>query len=319
MLKERMTSMTKTEGRLLIALVAVLIQVMLAGTGVAEVVDRIVAEVNNEIITMSELQNMVKTIEAQSGVKPKGPDEKKMLTDMLNALIDRKLAKAEAKRRGIVITDKEVDEAMARFKQRSNIPDDETFAKGLAQAGLSLKEFKQQIADQMTQERLLVMVVGAKVSISDAEVRRLYDQKFKKGGNQVHIVTLRMPYPLSATQQQKEATKEQAGTIINAVKRGESFTEAAAAFSLKPADVGFVSHSDLDPRLAEFLDQLKPKEVGPVLTPEGIQLFQVLGRRGGEERPFEEVAPEIRRILQQQEMEKYFSEWVKTLREKARP
>ncbi len=152
--------MTKTEGRLLIALVAVLIQLTLAGTGVAEVVDRIVAEVNNDIITMSELQNMAKTIEAQSGVKPKGTDEKKMLSEMLNALIDRKLAKEEAKRRGIVIADKEVDEAMARFKQRSNIPDDETFAKGLSQAGLSLKEFKQQIADQMTQERLLVMVVG---------------------------------------------------------------------------------------------------------------------------------------------------------------
>ena len=53
------------------------------------------------------------------------------------------------------------------------------------------------------------------------------------------------------------------------------------------------------------------------MTPEGIQLIQVVGRRSGEERSFEEVAPEIRRILQQQEMEKYFREWVKTLREKA--
>ncbi|MGO8761812.1 MAG: SurA N-terminal domain-containing protein [Desulfobaccales bacterium] len=309
--------MTKTEGRLLIALVAVLIQLTLAGTGVAELVDRIVAEVNNDIITMSELQNMVKTIEAQSGVKPKGTDEKKMLNEMLNALIDRKLAKEEAKRRGIVIADKEVDEAMARFKQRNNIPDDETFAKGLSQAGLSLKEFKQQIADQMTQERLLVMVSGGKVSVSDADVRRLYDQRFKKGGSQVHLVTLRMPYPMGATQAQKDATREKAETIVNAVKRGEPLMEAAAALSFKAQDVGFVSQSDLDPRLAEFLEQLKPKELAPVSTQEGLQLIQLLGRRSGEERTFEEVAPEIRRILQQQEMEKYFSDWVKTLREKA--
>jgi peptidyl-prolyl cis-trans isomerase SurA len=78
-----------------------------------------------------------------------------------------------------------------------------------------------------------------------------------------------------------------------------------------------VSQSDLDPRLAEFLDQLKPKEVAPIATQEGIQLIQVVGRRSGETRSFEEVAPEIRRILQQQEMEKYFFEWVKTLRDKA--
>ena len=95
--------MTKIEGRLLIALVAVLIQLTLVGTGVAEVVDRIVAEVNNDIITMSELQNMAKSIEARTGVKPTAQDKKKMMRDMLESLIDRKLAKAEAKRRGIEV------------------------------------------------------------------------------------------------------------------------------------------------------------------------------------------------------------------------
>lgn len=309
--------MTKTEGRLLLVLAAVLIQLMLAGTGVAEVVDRIVAQVNDEIITLSELQQMGKTVEAQAGAKPTGPDAKKMEREMLEALIDRKLAKAEAKRRGIVVADKELDAAIAQFKQRNNVPDDETFAKGLAQAGLSVKEFRQQLMDQMTQERLLMVVAGTKATVSDADVRRLYDQQFKKGGTQVHIVTLRMPFPPGATEAQKEETKQKAETILNAIKRGESLAGAAGQFSLKPSDVGFVSQSDLDPRLAEYLDKLKPKEVAPILTQEGIQLMQVMGRRSGEARPFEQAAPEIRRILQQQEMEKYFTEWVKTLRDKA--
>ena len=130
----------------------------------------------------------------------------------------------------------------------------------------------------------------------------------------MHLVTLRMPYPMGATQEQKEAIKAKAETIITAVKRGESFAEAAGKQSLTLSDVGFVSQSDLDPRLAEFLDQLKPKEIGPVATQEGIQLIQVMGRRSGEARPFEEVAPEIRKVLQQKEMEKYFFEWAKTLR-----
>jgi peptidyl-prolyl cis-trans isomerase SurA len=312
-----MKSMTKTKGRWLIALAAVLIQLMLAGTGVTEVVDRIVAQVNDDIITLSELQNMAKTVEAQAGAKLKGPEEKKMQREMLEALIDRKLAKAEAKRRGIVVSDKELDTAMAQFRQRNNVPDDATFAKGLAQAGFSIKEFRQQLADQMTQERLVVMVVGTKVSISDTEVRRLYDQQFKTGGTQVHIISLRMPFPPGATEAQKEETKHQAETILSAVKRGESLAAAAGKFSLKTSDVGFVSQGDLDPRLAQYLEQLKPKEVAPILTQEGIQLMQVMGRRSGEARSFEAAAPEIRRILQQQEMEKYFAEWVKTLRDKA--
>jgi parvulin-like peptidyl-prolyl isomerase len=266
---------------------------------------------------MSELQQMAKTFEAQAGAKPKGIDEKKMQREMLEALIDRKLAKDEAKRRGIVVSDKEIDAALAQFRQRNNIADDATFAKGLAQAGLSVKEFRQQLADQMTQERLLVMVVGTKVSVSDTDVRRLYDQQFKTGGTQVHIVTLRMPFPPGATEAQKEETKQQAETILSAVKRGESLAEAAGKLSLKASDVGFVPQSDLDPRLAEYLDKLKSKEVAPILTQEGIQLMQVMGRRSGEARSFESAAPDIRRMLQQQEMEKYFAEWVKTLRDKA--
>jgi peptidyl-prolyl cis-trans isomerase SurA len=312
-----MKSMTKIEGRLLIALVAVLIPLMLVGTGVAEVVDRIVAEVNNDIITMSELQNMTKTIEAQTGVKPTAQDQKKIMHDALESLIDRKLAKAEAKRRGIVLTEKEVGDAVAQFKKRSNIPDDATFAKGLAQAGLSLKEFKSQLADQMVQERLMMVLVGPKVSVSDAEVRRFYDQRFKKSGTQIHLATIRMPFPAGATQEQKEEVKQKAESILNAVKQGASFSEAAGKLSLKPSDVGFVSQGDLDPHLAEYLEKIKTNEIAPVLSQEGIQLIQVLGRRSGESRSFEEVAPEIRRILQQQGMEKYFFDWVKTLREKA--
>ena len=309
--------MTKIEGRLLIDLAAVLITLMLVGTGMAEVVDRIVAEVNNEIITLSELENMAKGVETQAGVKPKGQDAKKMQREMLEALIDRKLAKAEAKRRGIVVSDKEIAAAMTQFKQRNNIPDDETFAKGLAQAGLSVKEFKQQLEDQMTQERLMVVVVGTKASVNDTEVRRLYDQQSKRGGTQLHIITLRMPFPPGTTEAQKEETKRKAEAILAGVKRGESLAEAAGQFSLKPSDVGFVAQSDLDPRLAEYIDKLKLKEVAPILTQDGIQLMQVMGRRSGEARSFEEVAPQIRRILQQQEMEKYFADWVKTLREKA--
>jgi peptidyl-prolyl cis-trans isomerase SurA len=311
--------MSRIAGSLIIALVAVLIQLAPAGTGVAEVVDRIVAEVNDEIITMSELQNMTKVIEAQSGVKPKGADEKKMQREMLEALIDRKLAKAEAKRRGMTMPDKEVNAALTRFKQRSNIPDDETLAKALAHDGLSLKEFKQQIGDQLTQDQLMSAVVGAKVTVNDADIRRIYDEKFKQGGSQgqLHLMTLRMPFPPGAGQVEKEAIRQKAENIIGAVKRGESFVAAAEKLSLKPSDVGFVAQSDLDPRLADYLSQLKQNEVAPVETPEGYQLIQIVGRRSGEVRSFEEVAPEIRRILMQQAMEKYFSDWVKTLREKS--
>lgn len=296
-----------------------LLPVLWVQLGAAEVVDRIVAEVNDEIITMSELKSASKSIEAQAGVNPKGKEGKEIERQMLEALIDRKLAKAEAKRRGLTLEDKELRAALENFKKRNNLPDDEALNKALAKAGLTMKELKQSISDQMTQERLVTVAVGAKATVSEAEVRRIYEENFKGGGvgTQMHLRAIKIPFSPGTTEAQKEEMKKKAESILAEVKNGASFQEVAAKYSVAENDVGFVSVRDLEPKLAEFLGRLKPKEVAPALTPEGIQLIQMLERRTGQARSFEEAAPEIRKALSQKEMEKQFVEWVKTLRAKA--
>jgi peptidyl-prolyl cis-trans isomerase SurA len=319
MLKKRVKPMTKITWRWMIALVVILVQLGLSRTATAKVVDRIVAKVNNEIITLSELNMLAKSIEARSGIKPTKEKGKQIQRQMLEMLIDRKLAKAEAKRRGIQVSPKELNETLAQFKQRNHIPDDQALAKALSKEGLTLKEFKGEIADQLIQNQLIQMIVRSKVMVSDAEVRRFYDERFKnsRGGSQVHLLTLRLPYPPGATEAQKEETKQKVEEILSDIKRGATFGEAAAKYSLTPTDVGYVAQSDLDPRLADYLANLKPKQVAPVAMPGGFQLVQVLGHRRGETRSFEEVAPRIRQMLTQEAMQKQFSEWVKTLRAKA--
>jgi peptidyl-prolyl cis-trans isomerase SurA len=309
--------MTKIKFTLITVVAASLMVAAGVGVAPAKTVDRIVAEVNNDIITMSELNQMAKAMEAKAGIKPSSRDARKLQRDLLEALIDRKLAKDEAKRRGIKVNSKELDEAVNRFKERNHIPDDATLAKGLANEGISMKEFRQQFEDQIIQERLLAVVARTKIMVTDAEVRQIYDEKFKQGGTQVHLVSVRLPFPPDASEAQKDGIKRQAESILEAVRGGESLKAVAAKMNLNPTDVGFVSQSDLNPKLAEYLSRLKVKEVAPVQTPAGFQLIQVVGRRTGEAKPFEEVAPQIRNILVQQEMAKYFSEWVKTLRAKA--
>ena len=260
---------------------------------------------------------MTKAIQARSGMQPTGTVDKKMQREMLQALIDRKLAREEAKRRGIKVSAKEVNDTLKRFEQQNNIPNDEALAKTLSNQGLSFKEFKQQLKDQLIQDRLISVTVGSKVMVTDAEVRRVYNERYKTGGAQVHLLDLKMPFPPGATDTQKEQIKQTAAAIITAVKQGLPFAEAARKFSLTPTDVGFVAKSDLDPRLAAFLDKLKPNEVGPVSTPSGFQLIQIVGRRSGEAPSFKEVAPRIRNMLMHQAMQKEFTNWVKTLRDKA--
>lgn len=306
-----------TKGLLTLAL-AGLLQLCWAQISSAEVVDRIVAEVNDEIITMSELEAASKSIEAQSGIKPTGKESKEIERSMLESLIDRKLAKAEAKRRGITVEDKEMAAALANFRKKNNLQDDEAFNKALSKAGLSLKELKQNLADQIIQDRLVTIAVGTKTMISDAEVHRFYEEHVKaSGGTQLHLRVIQIPFSPGATEAQKEEMKKKAEAILAEIKNGAAFADVAAKFSVEEKDVGAVSQSDLEPRLAEFLGRLKPKQVAPALTPQGIQLIQLVERRTGEPRPFEEVAPEIRHMLSQKELEKQFRVWVKTLREKA--
>lgn len=301
----------------------------------AEVVDRIVAEVNGEIITLSEVRTAAKAMEAQAGIKGKvqGKESKEIERKMLDALIDRKLTKAEAKRRGINVSDKELAAALEEFKKRNNLEDDEALKKGLAQSGVTLKELKQNIGDQIIQERLLAVIMKDKgTPVSDAEVRQVYETQFKGGGAsstgvasgvQLHLRIIKIPFPTDATVAKKEELKKLADTVIVEVKGGASFPEVAKKYSLEETDAGFVSQDDLEPKFATFLGRLKPKEVGPAMAPQGIQLIQLVERRSGkgEKKPeaqsYEEVAPKIRRALQQKGMEKQFFEWVKTLRAKA--
>ena len=100
----------------------------------------------------------------------------------------------------------------------------------------------------------MAVAVGAKVMVSDAEVRRLYEEQFKKAAAPRCTCGPKDAFPPGATEAQKEEIKKKAETIVNSGKTGCIFLRRwPAKFSLKASDVGFVSQGDLDPRLAEFL------------------------------------------------------------------
>ena len=124
---------------------------------------------------------MAKAMQGQPGVKLPG-NPKDLQKDLLEALIMQKLAKAEAKRRGITVSDKEVDQAFAEFKKRNNIDSDDVLAKALAKEGMTIKGLKQQISDQMTQERLVGIVAVGKAVVTDKEVHDFYDKDYPKTG-----------------------------------------------------------------------------------------------------------------------------------------
>jgi peptidyl-prolyl cis-trans isomerase SurA len=294
----------------------------LAMSAAAEVVDRVVAIVNDEIISLSEVDQLTKIVQAQTGMSPKSKDKKALERQVLETLIDQKLARGEAKRRGITVSDKELEQALDDFKKRNNLLSQEALEQALAKSGMTLKELKQKISDQIIQDRLVAIAVGGKVTpVSEAEMRRFYETEYPKEagrGQRVHLKIIELPFPSQATAAQKEEIRKKAEEIVQSAGKGGSLEATAAKYSLKVKDLGFISANDLNPQLAAALEKLKPGEVAPIQTPAGFQFMQVVARKSGDQvRSYEEVAPQIRSFLMRQAMDKRFTEWVKTLRQKA--
>jgi peptidyl-prolyl cis-trans isomerase SurA len=285
-------------------------------TARAEVVERILAVVNDDVISKSEVDQMAKAMQSQPGMKM--ATGKELEKQLLDAMIMQKLAKAEAKRRGITVSDKEVDQAFADFKKRNNIQDDATLAKALAKEGMTIKGLKQQIADQMVSERLMSIVAAGKAVVTDKEVHDFYDKEFPKtGGGQVHLKILNMPYPPGATEAQKEEVKKKAEVILQENRKGVSWEQLRDKYSVMLQDMGLISEADLDPELVQFLGKVKTGETAPIQTLKGFQLVQVVDRKDSKTMSYEQAAPKIREILQRRKMEKTFKEWIKAQKDKS--
>ncbi|MEJ5329291.1 MAG: SurA N-terminal domain-containing protein [Desulfobaccales bacterium] len=282
-----------------------------AGGAAAEVVDRIVAVVNDEVISQSELEMMIKSLHFRPGMEAKAKD-KAFQREILEALIDQKLANAEAKRRGLSVTDKELETALEDFKRQNRIKDDAALQEALGKAHMTLNELKERIRGQILQDRLMAVVLGPNLPpVTESEVRRIYETEVpKEKGTRVHLKILSLPAGAEARKKAEELVKEH--------KQGVDLEALSRRHGLPLQDLGAIAEDDLNPQLAGFLRKLQPREVGVVETPQGLQLVELVSRKTGTEtRSYEEMAPRIRQALQRQEMGKRFGEYLKTLRQKA--
>ena len=282
----------------------------------AEVVERILAVVNDDVITKSEVDRMAKAMKSQPGMQMLSGKE--LEKKLLDAMITQKLAITEAKRRGITVSDKEVQSAFDDFKKRNNMKDDATLAKALAREGMTIKGLRKQIHDQMLTERLMSIVAAGKAVVTDKQVRDFYDKDFPKTtGGQVHLRILNMPYPPGATEAQKEEVKKKAEMILQENRNGVTWEQLRDKYSIMLQDMGFIKESDLDPELVQFLGRIKVGETAPIQTLKGFQLVQLVERKDSKTIPFEQAAPRIREALERRDMETTFKEWIKAQKDKS--
>lgn len=299
-----------------------------ASVAAAELVDRIVAHVNDEIITLSELTERTRAFVAARHQNPFVREQDQSLEEIrreiLDNMINELLADQEIARLGISVSKGEVDEVIARIKEENHL-DQEALEAQLRKEGKSLEDLRQRIREDLERTRLINREVRKKVVITDEQVEAYYRSHQEEFQGQVRwrLQDIFLPFADGATLEGRVRVYTQAERILERLGEGADFASMARRYSQGPGaeeggDLGFFTEGELDPVLARAVKNLEVGEVSPVITTEpGVHIIRLMEVNRTPSRPLEEVRESIRRLLLQKEVNSRYEEWIKDLRERS--
>jgi len=300
---------------------------LLAGTAArAETVDRIVANVNGEIILYSDLQDQLKLMAKYApNVDLSDPaNRSKMEREVLGQMIHEKLAEAEAKRLNVVVAKAEVESALARMMEENHMNMAQLEA-SLKANGQTVDKLREQIKKDMERGRLMERAFKSKVLITDKQVDDYLS--VDKGGpattsQKVHLALIVLPFDPKT--EKREAVEKTGREVLDKIKKGADFQSMAKQYSKGVAaqtggDVGFLGPEELAPFIAKAITGLRPGEVSDLVQgPGGYYIIKLLDLDTKILNPSDPATRErVRKYLYEQEMNRKFDEWVRGLEEKA--
>jgi parvulin-like peptidyl-prolyl isomerase len=296
----------------------------------AELVDKVAAVVNRDIITLSEVEQRAAPelahLTMERDPRKRGDQRNQILKEALDSLIAEKLVEAEIKEMGLTVTAAEVDEAMADVQKQNNIKDPAQFEQLLAREGYTMKSYKEFLGKQIARGRLMQMKVAAKVKISEEDLKAAYAQYAKRegGDEEVHARHILVAVDPKATPDQVEAARKKAEAIAQEARRpGMDFAALAKARSEGPSkedggDLGFFRRGVMVPAFDKAAFSLKVGEVSdPIRTDFGWHVLKVEEKRAVGVTPYEEMKPKLEAQLRQQKTEKFVEQYVQELKKKA--
>ena len=251
--------------------------------------DRIVAVVNDEVITLFDLRTRLET--ALSQLKQQGtplPPRDVLERQMLERLVVDRVQLQLARDTGLRIDDSQLDQALGRIAA-SNKMNLGQFRQALERDGIPYAKFREQVREEMTVARLREREVDNRLVISDAEVDNFLEAETAKGGNadEVQVAHILLRAPEGASPEQLQRLKAKADQVMDRLRRGEDFSQLAASFSDAPDALqgGVLSPRPIDrlPAIfAEAVVKMRPGDISPILrSANGFHIVKLVGRKGG--------------------------------------
>ena len=255
--------------------------------------DRIVAVVNNDVITLYELRSRMD--EAMGQLQKQGtqlPPRDVLERQMLERMIVDKVQLQFARDVGMRIDDSQLDQALQRIAagNKMSLPQ---FRETLQKDGIPYAKFREQIRDEMMIARVREREVENKIVISEGEIDNYLTADAANGGaeDRYEVAHILLRVPESASPEQLQKLKKKAEQIFDKIKSGEDFGKLAAAYSdapdaLKGGSLGLRPLSRLPSMYADAAVKMSPGEVAPLMrSPSAFHILKLVAKRGGKSMP----------------------------------
>ncbi|VEN75027.1 Peptidylprolyl isomerase [Candidatus Desulfarcum epimagneticum] len=290
----------------------------------ARVIDRVVAIVNHDIVSLFDLNQEMKPYSDK--IVNMGYDsekERKMLfnvrQDILNDLIDGLLTRQEIERQKITVSETEIDLAVEEVKKRNFLTDEELI-RALKSEGVTIEGYRENKKNEILRQRLLNYEVRSKIIVAEQELRDYYDSHLDQfaGDKKYHLKKIAEKIPPGALAEEKDEALKKIEAAQARLLDGESFEDVAAAYygedrEWEQADV--FKHDELSPRIKAAVEGLKAGELTSILkTARGFQVFFVEKVELPIDTTLEEASGWIEDKLYREKVDKSYREWLLRLR-----
>jgi peptidyl-prolyl cis-trans isomerase SurA len=283
--------------------------------------DRIVAIVNGEVITWSELRDHINIdgagyIQGLNGVE-REEKIRKLEQPFLNQLIEIKIIEQAAKKLGLDVSDSELDRAIQEIKTKFNLSDQE-FLDSLRSENMTLKDYRYRLKQQILIQKAVNLAVRQKIVVSEEDIDKYINDHpdiFSSGERwRIRQIFFRNP----GTQGERQRLERIAEDIYKRLINGEDFASLAREFSQGAeretgGDLGYIDPDNLMPAVRDVALNLKTGEISrPFWSPAGLHIIKIEEIK--KVREIEEIRNRVREILIKERFETKYQEWLSELK-----
>jgi peptidyl-prolyl cis-trans isomerase SurA len=284
----------------------------LAAAAHAERVDKILATVDGEPITVYQLKQFT-----HDSIRGRQLSASMDQASLLDALITDTLIKKEVSDKGIVVRDEDIDRYIDAIKERNNL-DEEKLKTALAGQGLSMESYRAQIREEIEREQLVTREIRGKVSVTPEDVQRYYEAHLSEYSTPSRVQVAHIVFRLDADAPPDKvaAVTAKAQEVYERIEKGADFAEMAKQYSEDPSganggDLGWFKQGELLDSLEKAAARLKVGEVSePVRSKVGLHLIKLEGREGAAHQSLDELSDQIKQQLYNAALEERFQKWL---------